>query len=72
MFPDSSYTSCGNKIDVKKNKVMEPKEIKKAIKEVEKKIAANKKTNSLSEEDAWELSDKLAELKSALEGAQKK
>merc|ERR1712066_130855 len=64
--PDEVYDESGNKIDVKKQKTMEPKEIKKAIKDIEKKLAANKKSNTLSDEDMWELTDKLAELKSAL------
>jgi len=69
--PDEVYDESGNKIDVKKNKPMEAKDIKKAIKDIEKKISANKKNNTLSEEDVWELSDKLAELKTALEGQKK-
>merc|ERR1711981_578927 len=69
--PDEVYDESGNKIDVKKQKTMEPKEIKKAIKDIEKKLTANKKSNTLSDEDMWELTDKLAELKSALEGQKK-
>merc|ERR1712232_725527 len=69
--PDEVYDESGNKIDVKKQKTMEPKEIKKAIKDIEKKLAANKKSNTLSDEDMWEMTDKLAELKSALEGQKK-
>jgi len=70
--PDEIYDESGNKIEVKKQKVMEPKEIKKAIKEVEKKLLEHKKKSNLSEEDAWALSDKLEELKSALAGQSKK
>jgi len=69
--PDEVYDESGNKIDVKKNKPMEAKDIKKAIKEIEKKITANKKNNTMSEEEVWEMSDKLAELKTALEGQKK-
>merc|ERR1719498_436815 len=69
--PDEVYDESGNKIDVKRNKPMEAKEIKKAIKDVEKKLKDNKKKNNLSEEEAWELEDKLAELKTALEGQTK-
>merc|ERR1712087_941149 len=70
--PDEVYDDMGNKIDVKKAKPMEAKEIKKAIKDVEKKLKDHKKKNNLSEEDVWELQDKLAELTSALEGQSKK
>merc|ERR1712159_239894 len=69
--PDEVYDESGNKIDVKKNKPMEAKDIKKAIKDVEKKLKDHKKKNNLSEEEAWELEDKLAELKTALEGQTK-
>merc|ERR1719313_1268530 len=69
--PDEVYDESGNKIDVKKAKPMEAKDIKKAIKEVEKKLKDNKKKNNLSEEEVYELEDKLVELKSALEGQQK-
>merc|ERR1711862_393281 len=70
--PDEVYDESGNKIDVKKNKPMDAKDIKKAIKDVEKKLKDHKKKNNLSEEEAWELEDKLAELKSALEAQAKK
>merc|ERR1711957_333321 len=63
--PDEIYDESGNKIIVKK--AMDSKQIKSAIKEIEKKIKENKKKNSLSEEDAWELSDRLEELKGQLE-----
>merc|ERR1711904_126215 len=66
--PDEVFDESGNKIDVKKSKPMEAKDIKKAIKDIEKKLKENKKKSSLSEEETWELSDKLEELKSALEG----
>merc|ERR1712151_84488 len=66
--PDEVFDESGNKIDVKKAKPLEPKEIKKAIKEIEKKVSANKKTKTLTEEETWELADKLAELKTMLEG----
>jgi elongation factor 3 len=69
--PDEVFDESGNKIDVKKNKTMDAKDIKKAIKDIEKKLKDNKKKNSLSDEEAWELQDKLADLQSQLE-AQKK
>merc|ERR1712232_1241483 len=69
--PDEVYDESGNKIDVKKNKQLDPKEAKKAIKDIEKKLTAHKKNKNLSDEEMWELSDRLAELKAGLE-AQKK
>merc|ERR1712137_908259 len=65
--PDEIYDESGNKIIVKKK--MEAKDIKKEIKDIEKKLKENKKKNNLSEEDAWELSDRLIELESMLEAA---
>merc|ERR1711871_1560985 len=65
--PDEIYDESGNKIVVKKK--MEAKDIKKEIKDIEKKLKEHKKKNNLSEEDAWELSDRLTELKSMLEAA---
>merc|ERR1712054_137937 len=52
--PDEVYDDSGNKIDVKRAKPMEAKDLKKAIKDIEKKLKDRKK-NNLSEEDAWEL-----------------
>jgi elongation factor 3 len=63
--PDEIYDESGNKIVVKKK--MDAKDIKKEIKDIEKKVKENKKKNTLSEEDVWELSDRLAELKDMLE-----
>jgi elongation factor 3 len=63
--PDEVYDESGNKIEVKKK--MDSKEIKKHIKDIEKKIKDNKKKNNLSEEETWELSDRLTELKDMLE-----
>jgi elongation factor 3 len=65
--PDEIYDESGNKITVKKK--MDAKDIKKEIKDIEKKLKEQKKKNNLSEEDAWELSDRLTELKSMLEAA---
>jgi len=64
--PDEVYDESGNKITVKKA-MTDAKDIKKAIKEIEKKISANKKTPTLTDEESWEIADKLAELKAALE-----
>jgi len=63
--PDEIYDESGNKIEVKKK--LDPKEIKKMIKDVEKKLKDHKKKNNLSDEDAWELEDKLVALKDMLE-----
>merc|ERR1712151_270726 len=63
--PDEIFDESGNKIVVKKK--MEAKDIKKEIKDVEKKLKANAKDKNLSEEDVWELGDRLAELKQMLE-----
>merc|ERR1719333_1475400 len=62
--PDEVYDESGNKIEVKKK--LEAKDIKKMIKDIEKKMKDNAKKNNLSEEEVWELSDKLAELKEML------
>merc|ERR1711957_358068 len=62
--PDEIYDESGNKIIVKKK--MDSKEIKKEIKDIEKKQAADKKKPALSEEEGWELGDRLEELKQML------
>merc|ERR1712050_391115 len=59
--PDEIFDESGNKIEVKKKIVA--KDAKKMIKDIEKKLKEHAKKNSLSDEEAWELSDKLAELK---------
>merc|ERR1712232_1270305 len=63
--PDEIYDESGNKIEVKKK--LEAKDIKKLIKDIEKKLKDHKKKNNLSEEEVWELGDKLADLKDMLE-----
>merc|ERR1712066_62660 len=55
---DTIVDANGNVIDVKRSKKMDPKEIKKAIKDVEKKLKDHAKNKTLSEEEAWELHDK--------------
>merc|ERR1712232_695010 len=62
--PDEVFDESGNKIEVKKK--MEAKDVKKAIKDVEKKIKDNRKNNTLTEDEAWELGDRLEELKAML------
>jgi len=66
---DTIVDASGNVIDVKRQKKMDPKDIKKAIKDVEKKLKDHKKKNSLTEEEAWALEDKLNELKDQLTNA---
>jgi len=65
--PDEVYDESGNKIDVKRQKEMDPKEIKKGIKDLEKKLKDNAKKPTLNEEEVWEISDKLEALKGMLE-----
>merc|ERR1719151_383710 len=59
---DTVTDASGNVLEVKREKKMDAKEIKKAIKDCEKKIKEGKKTK-LSDEDMWALEDKLNELK---------
>merc|ERR1719359_1865803 len=65
------YDASGNKIDVKANVALPAKEIKKLIKDVEKKLKDGKKRGTLTEEETWELEDKLNDLKEKLEAAAK-
>merc|ERR1712176_554652 len=64
--PDEVFDGAGNKIEVKKSVTMSEKDKKKAIKDIEKKIKDNKKKNTMTDEEVWELEDKLNELKEAL------
>jgi len=66
MAPDEIVDGAGNKIDVKKNQVLSDKEKKKAIKDLEKKLKEGKKNKMLSEEEMYELEDKLTELKESM------
>ncbi|KAL9139447.1 elongation factor 3 [Amphidinium carterae] len=61
--PDEVYDAAGNKIDVKKQTTLSAKDAKKAIKDLEKKLKEGKKKKTLSEEEMWEMEDKLNELK---------
>merc|ERR1712050_118185 len=63
---DTVTDASGNVMDVKREKKMDPKEIKKAIKDTEKKLKDHTKNKSLTEEELWALQDKLAELKERL------
>merc|ERR1712190_278760 len=60
------YDAAGNKIDVKQNQKLNDKDAKKAIKDIEKKLKDAKKKKTLTDEEMWELEDKLAELKENL------
>merc|ERR1712151_1291914 len=60
------YDGAGNKIDVKKNAVLSDKDKKKTIKDLEKKLKDGKKKKTLTDEEMWELEDKLNELKESL------
>merc|ERR1719191_2213700 len=62
--PDEIFDESGNKIEVKKK--LEAKDAKKMIKDIEKKLKDHAKKNNLSEEEMWELTDKLAELQELL------
>merc|ERR1712087_548851 len=64
--PDEVYDGAGNKIEGKKSAVMTDKDKKKAIKDLEKKLKEGKKKKTLTDEEMWEIEDKLNELKEAL------
>merc|ERR1739848_884428 len=60
------YDGAGNKIDVKANGSLSQKDMKKRIKDLEKKLKSAKKDNTLSEAEMFELTDELTELKEKL------
>mmetsp|Transcript_108344 Transcript_108344/g.271560 ORF Transcript_108344/g.271560 Transcript_108344/m.271560 type:complete len:1042 (-) Transcript_108344:291-3416(-) len=64
--PDEVYDGAGNKIEVKKNATLSDKDKKKTIKDLEKKLKDGKKKKTLTDEELWEIEDKLNELKEAL------
>merc|ERR1719213_1018109 len=64
--PDEVYDAAGNKIEVKKSQAMSDKDRKKQIKDIEKKLKDGKKKKTLTDDEMWELEDKLNELKEAL------
>jgi len=66
--PDEIFDESGNKIEVKKK--IEAKDAKKMIKDIEKKLKDHAKKKNLSDEEMWELSDKLAELKEILKATE--
>merc|ERR1711972_238392 len=63
------YDGAGNKIDVKQNATLSAKDAKKAIKDIEKKLKDGKKKKTLTDEEMWELEDKLNELKEQIAAA---
>merc|ERR1719190_48911 len=60
------YDGAGNKIDVKQNQKLSAKDAKKAIKDLENKLKTGKKKQTLTDEEMWEMEDKLNELKEQL------
>merc|ERR1719313_2202441 len=60
---DTFTDASGNVLDVKRQKDLQGKELKKAIKDIEKKLKDNKKSQLLSEDEVYALEDQLAELK---------
>merc|ERR1711968_38151 len=61
---DVVYDGAGNKVEVKK--ALSEKDAKKKIKEIEKKLKDHKKKPCMTDEEMWELMDKLTELKEQL------
>jgi len=64
--PDEVYDGAGNKIDVKKLAPTSDKDKKKQLKDLEKKLKDGKKKKTLTDEEMWEIEDKISELKEAL------
>merc|ERR1712139_356405 len=56
------YDAAGNKIDVKKDLMLDAKTLKKKIKDLEKKLKDGKKKKTLTDEEMWEIQDQLTEL----------
>merc|ERR1711939_882540 len=59
--------AAGNIIDMKKEAKLSDKEKKKEIKDLEKKLKDGKKKKTLTEDEMWEMEDKLAALNKELE-----
>merc|ERR1712127_45260 len=62
--PEVVYDAAGNKIEVAK--VMTEKEKKKAIKDLEKKMKDAVKKGTISDDEKWEMEDKLQAMKDSL------
>merc|ERR1711862_893686 len=65
--PEVVFDGAGNQIKVQVQ--LTQKELKKAIKDLEKKIKDGKKSGTLSEEEMWELDDRLNEMKDKLQAS---
>merc|ERR1712013_312873 len=63
---DFVLDGAGNKVEVKKNVALSDKDKKKTIKDLEKKLKDGKKKKTLTDEEMWEIEDKLNELKESL------
>merc|ERR1711870_179944 len=63
------FDGAGNKIDVKSQQKLSAKDAKKAIKDIEKKLKDGKKKKTLTDEEMWEMEDKLNELKEQIAAA---
>merc|ERR1712167_266773 len=63
------YDGAGNKIDVKANVTLSAKDMKKQIKDIEKKLKSAKKDETLSDDEMYELEDQLTLLKENLKDA---
>merc|ERR1712025_409269 len=59
--------AAGNIIDMKKEVKLSDKEKKKEIKDLEKKLKDGKKKKTITEDEIWEMEDKLAALNKELE-----
>jgi elongation factor 3 len=59
--------AAGNIIDMKKEAKLSDKEKKKEIKDLEKKLKDGKKKKTITEDEIWEMEDKLASLNKELE-----
>merc|ERR1711976_1056005 len=64
---DVVYDGAGNKVEVKK--ALSEKDAKKAIKAIEPKLRKQAKAQTMTDEEMWELQDKLLELKEQLSKA---
>jgi len=64
--PDEVYDGAGNKITINKTAALTDKDKKKIIKDMEKKLKEGKKKQTLTDEEMWEIEDKLNELKEQL------
>lgn len=63
------YDASGNKIDRKAGLPATDKERRKILKDLEKKLKEGKKKGTLTEDEVWELEDKITELKDAIQAA---